>query len=82
MLTELELNNLEIGTKYYSVGPLQGGLIEEWTYTGDIYDNNRILSNNFFFTEEEAIDFHAYMLKYKKEHTPEYAFRTSIYGLH
>ena len=23
---------------YYSVGPLQVGCLEEWTFTGDIYD--------------------------------------------
>ena len=58
----------EIGDVYYSVGPLQNiqGL-ERWTYSDDVYDNNRKESGNCFETLEEAKKFKKYMQEYKNE---------------
>ena len=60
----------QLGKPYYSVGPLQPsrGIIEEWTFTDDKYDQARLFLGNFFLDEESAQDFMRHMLDY-------YAFR-------
>lgn len=53
------------GDIYYSVGPLQIGLIEEWQVTGDRFDLNRGKMGNMFKTQEEAQRFLDYLKNYE-----------------
>ena len=48
------------GDTYYSVGALQVKGIEQWEFTGDRFDTNRVLMKNMFKTPEEAHE----LLKY------------------
>lgn len=59
----------QLGKPYYSVGPLQPsrGIIEEWTFTDDKYDQARLLLGNFFLDEDQAKDFFHYTIKYYQD---------------
>ena len=58
--------NFEVGDVYYSVGPLQFGQVEEWEFTGDIYDIKRAKINNMFKTSDEAQHFLDYIKNYSQ----------------
>ena len=58
--------NISIGDTYFSVGPLARSndyLVENWTFTKDVYDLKRASMGNFFL---ERADAEAYLEKVKE----------------
>ena len=68
----IEYIDLNIGRKYYSVGVLQDSVIEEWTFTNDMYDKRRKTLGVLFWTRKEAEDYLAYKLRYNLGDKNEY----------
>ena len=60
-MTVYEFNR---GDVYYSVGPLQSGTIEQWVFTNDRHDQNRLLLGNAFPTQQEAEHLKKYIENY------------------
>ena len=56
----------EIGKVYYSVGPLQLGGIEKWTFSNDRYDKSRLEIGNIFETLEEAQELKKILINMKE----------------
>jgi hypothetical protein len=55
------------GDTYYSVGALQVKGIEQWQFTGDRFDANRVLMKNMFKTPEDAEKLLKHMQEFKLE---------------
>lgn len=68
-------HEFSIGDTYYSAGPLQSGRIEQWTFSGDRYDQNRAEVGNMFVTSEGARIMALYMKSFTRSH--KYHTRTS-----